>query len=790
MTFRRIRPWFAVLLGALVLWTLAGSAHAQMMPVSPAAPATADTSAIDDIEAVIRTLEDPERRAALLERLRAAQKDEVAPVAKPASDTVAVTVVEDLTTELRRRSASLADILTDAVESTEQLPALYEWVEDQVTDAERRSIWLGVLGALVLTVAVGLAARSMVLRLRPDPDPGRPKGTLFGRFAVEIVAAVVFAGLTLGLLWIGNSVATAYDLSLQKVAGAELSLGGLLFAAMLWGAGVRLLFGEAGIGLHLTSVEDHTATLCRRGLLGIGRLGLVGFGVLYALLTLGLPEPLFTFLVHILYLAVAGIAIVLIVRVREPVAAAILDWNENSHGPLARLVPGGFLARTWSHLAIGLVLLHYLVWALKVPNGIIFLSRATISTFAILVVARLATMGIKRLLPEGASIAGDSEDIPPSVQERADRYAGPVRLLLRGAVGLAATIAILSVWNTGVLDWLTSPTGRDFMALVGTLALIVASTIAAFELTGYLADRFANAKDRSGKPRHSNRSRTLASIFKNVAFFFFGMAGLFTVLRHVGVEPAPLLAGAGVVGLAIGFGSQALVKDLITGLFILLGDTIRVGDVIDIAGKAGVVENMSMRTITLRSYDGSTHTIPYGSIDVVTNMTKEFSFAVMEVGVAYRENTDEVIRVLREIDDRMRKEWPYRRLIMEPLDIAGVDALGDSAVVIRMRSKTRPGEQWGIKREFLRRIKLRFDELGIEIPFPHQTVYFGVGKDGKAPPMFIERARHELAAEDAAAAPPAGDEPAGPVVAEATAATRPSLSIAATEPGQRRRGGN
>jgi small conductance mechanosensitive channel len=779
----------AALLGVLALWALAGPAHAQMMPMSPAAPAAADTSASDDIEAVIRTLEDPERRAALLDRLRAAREGEAPPSAKPPSDTVAVTVVEDLTTELRRRSANLAEILTDAIESTEQLPALYEWVEDQVTDPEQRTVWVGVLGAVVLILAVGLAARSMVLRLRPEPDPARPKATLLGRFAIEIVAAVTFAGLTLGMLWISNSVAAIYDVDIQRVAGAELSLGGLLFVAMLWGAGVRLLFGETGIGPHLASVGDGTAAICRRGLLGIGRLGLIGFGVLYALLVLGLPEPLFTFLVHLLYLAVAGIAIVLIVRVREPVAEGIRTWNENSQSPLVRFIPGGFLARTWSYFAIGLVLLHYLVWALKVPNGIIFLSRATVSTFAILVVARLATLGIKRLLPDGAPAAGDSEDALPGVQERADRYAGPARLLLRGAVSLAAMIAILSVWNTGVLDWLTSPTGRDFLALVGSIMLIVASTIAAFELTGYLANRFANAKDQFGKPRHSNRSRTLASIFKNVAFFFFGMAGLFTALGHLGVEAAPLLAGAGVVGLAIGFGSQALVKDLITGLFILLGDTIRVGDVIDIAGKAGVVENMSMRTITLRSYDGNAHTIPYGSIDVVTNMTKEFSFAVMDVGVAYRENTDEVIRVLREIDDRMRKEWPYRRLIVEPLDIAGVDALGDSAVVIRMRSKTRPGEQWGIRREFLRRIKLRFDELGIEIPFPHQTVYFGVGKDGRAPPMFIERAHHALRADEAAAEPPADDEAAGPAAAEATAAARPSLSIAAADTGQRRRGG-
>jgi moderate conductance mechanosensitive channel len=317
-------------------------------------------------------------------------------------------------------------------------------------------------------------------------------------------------------------------------------------------------------------------------------------------------------------------------------------------------------------------------------------------------------------------------------------------ILLRALVIGTAIVAVATAWNTGVLEWLRSDTGIAVVGLAARLGLIVGITIVAIEIVSILAGRVVNAKDDQNKPLHSNRVRTLATIFANIFYFIFGLAGLFLALSNVGVETAPLLAGAGVVGLAIGFGSQALVKDLITGLFILLGDTIRVGDVIDIAGKSGVVEGMSMRTISLRSYDGNVHTIPYGSIDVVTNMTKEFSFALLDIEIAYKENTDEVIRVIREIDDRLRKEWPYRRLILEPIDVAGVDQFEKSAVRLRMRSKTRPGEQWGIRREFLRRIKLRFDELGIEIPYPHQTVYFGTGKDGTSPPLRIQTMSREL----------------------------------------------
>ena len=150
--------------------------------------------------------------------------------------------------------------------------------------------------------------------------------------------------------------------------------------------------------------------------------------------------------------------------------------------------------------------------------------------------------------------------------------------------------------------------------------------------------------------------------------------GIVEVLSELGVNANALLAGAGVVGLAIGFGAQTLVKDLITGLFILVGDTVRVGDVVDLGGKAGVVEAISMRTITLRAYNGDVHTIPFSSIDVVTNMTKDFSFYVFDLVVAYKEDVDRVIEVLREIDSQLRREWPYRRLMLEPLEIAGVDA--------------------------------------------------------------------------------------------------------------------
>ncbi len=731
------------------------------LATDPAAEAAAEKppSASRELDALITAIEDPEARAALLDRLRAAQATAAQPAdgataaAKP--DQVAADVIDELSTEFQRRTDGLFAILGDVAHSLDQLPVLANWVAAQVGDREQRTVWVSVTSAVLLIISTGLVARWLVLRLRPRLDSRQPRRSCLRRSAVEIAAAIVFAVLTLGVISLASLVAARYRFELEPVTNASLVLVAFLFAAMLWRAVVRLLFGDAQPAIRLWPVGEQTAEVARTGLIRIGRLSFIGTGLLIAMGQLGLPNSLFQFVLHGLYIVVAGLAIILVLRLTETVAEAIRLWSDESRSALARFVPSRFLARTWQYIAILLIMLHYLVWALKVPGGIGFLSRATIATLAILAIARFASLGIDRLAAHGVPRAVEGQELSPELQERANRYVTPLLLVLRGAVLLLAFIAIATAWNTGILEWLKSASGLAFVGLVARLVLVVGIAAVAIEVTGIVAHRIVDATNEQGKPLHSNRVRTLATIFANVLYFIFGLTGLFLSLSTLGVETAPLLAGAGVVGLAVGFGSQALVKDLITGLFILLGDTLRVGDVVEITGRSGVVESMSMRTITLRGYDGNVHTVPYGSIDVVTNMTKDYSYALFDIEIAYKENTDEVVRVIRELDDRLRKEWPWRRLILEPIDVAGVDNFGNSAVAIRMRSKTRPGEQWGVRRELLRRIKLRFDELGIEIPYPHQTLYFGRNKDGSAPPLQIEAASRELrlATDDAAPEP-------------------------------------
>lgn len=236
-------------------------------------------------------------------------------------------------------------------------------------------------------------------------------------------------------------------------------------------------------------------------------------------------------------------------------------------------------------------------------------------------------------------------------------------------------------------------------------------------------------------PAQRQRAETLTQVLRDVARVFVVAVGTMMVLSEIGIDLKPLLAAAGLGGLAIGFGAQSLVKDVISGFFILLEDSIAVGDVVEIAGVSGLVEEVKLRSIRLRDVSGSVHVVPNGIVDRVKNMTKGFSFYVFDVGVAYREDVDRVMAVLVEIAEELRADPLYAEDVLEPLEMLGVDRFDDSAVIIRCRLKTVPSKQWRVGREMNRRIKKTFDAKGIEIPFPHRTLYWG---EGQAPSAVVQ----------------------------------------------------
>lgn len=234
------------------------------------------------------------------------------------------------------------------------------------------------------------------------------------------------------------------------------------------------------------------------------------------------------------------------------------------------------------------------------------------------------------------------------------------------------------------------------------------------------------------------RTETLGSVMRHILTLLILIVGTMMIMKELGIEIGPVLAAAGIVGLAVGFGAQNLVQDVISGFFILLEDQIRVGDVIKIAGQGGLVEKVNLRMTVIRDLWGNVHYVRNGNIDIITNLTKEYSRYVFEVSVAYRENIDAVMDVLKKIDEELRDDPAFKDDILEPIEIFGLDQFADSAIIIKARYKTKPLQQWRIGREFNRRMKITFDELDIEIPFPHRTIYMGQDKQGQSPPLTVK----------------------------------------------------
>ncbi len=246
-------------------------------------------------------------------------------------------------------------------------------------------------------------------------------------------------------------------------------------------------------------------------------------------------------------------------------------------------------------------------------------------------------------------------------------------------------------------------------------------------------------------PEQFNRLQTLGRVFRYTAAVTIILVAGMLVLSEIGISIAPILASAGVIGIAIGFGAQSLIKDYFNGFFLLIENQVHQGDVVEVAGLGGLVEEITLRYIRLRDYEGTVHFVPNGAVTTVSNRSRGFAFALLDVGVAYREDVDEVFAVIREVAAAIREDATLGPLILEDLDLAGVDAWADSAVMIRFRIKVRPLQQWTVKRAFLHRLKQEFDRRGIEIPYPHLTLYAGQNKDGKAPPLPVLHQRQTAA---------------------------------------------
>jgi small conductance mechanosensitive channel len=288
--------------------------------------------------------------------------------------------------------------------------------------------------------------------------------------------------------------------------------------------------------------------------------------------------------------------------------------------------------------------------------------------------------------------------------------------LLKLAIVATAALLVLQIWGLSPLQWLSGASG----AVLARVVLLVVMGVAVVEVGGRVMDRtFLSLQHRTRDHRRAAQFQTLAPIVRGLTTGLLVILIGLTVLSEIGVKIGPLLAGAGVIGVALGFGAQTLVKDFITGLFLILEDIVSVGDFVKIGGCGGKVEIMTLRTIRLRDTDGTLHVFPYSEAQVIHNQTKSFSYAVVAPKISYVSDIERAREIMSEVGEHMAAEEPYSELILEPFEILGVDEFTDVGVVVKARVKTKPAKQWQVGREYQRRLKLAFDAQGIEIGYPN-----------------------------------------------------------------------
>ena len=277
---------------------------------------------------------------------------------------------------------------------------------------------------------------------------------------------------------------------------------------------------------------------------------------------------------------------------------------------------------------------------------------------------------------------------------------------------------------TSLVDWAINNVPSIIIIIVLFLISMRLLHFLVSKLHGLILRR-ALRGDNQSNLEAEKRTNTLMGIVRGAGKIIIWIIFLMILLGKFGVNICPILASAGIVGLAVGFGAQELVRDFISGFFILLEDQIRIGDVAIINGTGGVVEKIELRTITLRDFSGVVHIFQNGKINSLSNMTKEWSAMVFDIGVAYKEDVDQVMNIMKDVGAEMQEDNEFKDKILEPIEVVGLDQFGDSALIIKARLKTQPIQQWAVGREYRRRLKIAFDKAHIEIPFPHTTIYWG-----------------------------------------------------------------
>ncbi len=702
--------------------------------------ATKENPAFDAnaLQNLVEAIENDAERKKFLERLKALVATQKAADQKKKADS-------DLLNKLATHARSLTDSFKGFASIASGIPNIWNWLRTHLAKDTQRARLIAGFWQSALALLIGLMVESLLRILLRRP---RQRIEDRDREPFTIRAAYLAVRTLMDMLPIAAFGAAAYatlsqlEPSATTIRVALTLIYGFILARVIL-AIARTLLAPRIDSLRILPISDSKAAYLYVWVRRIANTIVYGYFGLQALAVFNPPASIYEALLRLLGIVVTMMLIVLILQNRRAVADTLRGSAEDSS--LRRAI--GRLGDLWHVVAIVYVLAGFFVWLLDVDGGFTFMLRATALSLLVGVTALALMVGIRRLLIRLFRIDDDLKQKNPELENQANRYLYMVHRILFLAILTMTALVILDIWGLGILEILRTNAGRAVVRAVIVLVLVVISVFVLWDIINTATARYLSRLEESGGQR-AMRMRTLLPMIKKGLLVAIVVTAILIVLSEMGLNIGPLLAGAGVLGLAIGFGAQTLVKDVITGIFNIVEDTMAVGDVVTVAGRRGVVEDLSIRSITLRDYFGTQHTIPFSSIDDVQNLTKDYSYSVFDYGVGYRENVDEVIGIICEVGATMKADPEFGEHILDDLEVAGLQELGDSAVVIRSRFKCTPGWQWNIRREMNKRIKTAFDARNIEIPFPHTTMYFGEDKAGDAPSLpvrMIDAARQDSA---------------------------------------------
>ncbi|WAI86269.1 MULTISPECIES: mechanosensitive ion channel domain-containing protein [Achromobacter] len=740
-----------------MLWQAPATAA---MPLLQAKEPAASSSALTPA-ALADLLENPEARKALVDELRAQASGTKA---DPASQSAAAKSGEAAKAAEAKQDAGVPGLqarMADGVQRflTGVAADLGQGVDDMRALASGRNLRMdsGTAGQALMPLALAAVATivaflllrmiAMLIYTRIDrwvahqgagaavnPSPQRgvpaPMRVLIRRGGAIIGAVAIDAGVVLLAAMAGGAAAlwgTPGRGALDTLAAVFLQA---FVAVEIVKVLVRTVFAVRHPHLRLLPMEDELAKYWNGWLVRV--VAAAGYGTL-------LIDPVISATLSPALGRLANMLIMLVVYVY----AVRVIWH-NRHSVRERLSRRAahattfmgsrlnFLSRVWHVLGIGYFTILLVVSQIDPTNALPFMARATAQTLLVIGVSSLLVLLLNTVLAKPIALSADLRRRLPMLEARVNAYVPALLKVLGWIIRIVAVLLIFDAWHAFDLSsWLASDAGGAAIKMVLNIVIVLLIAALVWTVIASVIEHRLSQSEGRGMP--TARERTLLALFRNAALIVIVTMTLMVLLSQIGIDVAPLIAGAGVVGLAIGFGAQKLVQDIITGVFIQLENGMNENDVVQVAGVFGTVEKMTIRSVGIRTLDGGYHLVPFSSVDVVANHMRDFSYHLGEYTIAHRESVDDAIEHLRAAFAELMTDSVLGPEILEEITIAGVTAVNDKGVTIRILIKTTPGMQWAVQRGYNRLLKKHFDAAGIELPYPHTVVYFGQDKRGFAP---------------------------------------------------------